>query len=288
MDIEKIKQKKTLKELLEFGILNIDKPAGPTSFQISEFIRKELSLKKTSHFGTLDPAVTGVLPIALNRACRLTEFFIKKDKTYVGIMYLHKEIPNEKIQQKIKEKFLGKIIQKPPVRSNVKREEREREIKKFEILESEGKKILFLVECQAGTYIRKLIHDLGVELKVGAHMLELRRTKAGIFNEKESYTLYDFERAVDEYKKGNENFLRKMIIPAEIVSILYPVFQIKKEFIKRIIHGSPIYTNYLKNEKEKKLGLGDIFCVFDEEKFIGIYKVTLQGNIFARPEFVFQ
>ncbi|GIU68602.1 MAG: tRNA pseudouridine(55) synthase TruB [Candidatus Pacearchaeota archaeon] len=286
MDINKIKQKKSLKELLEFGIINIDKPSGPTSFQVSEYIKKELNLKKTSHFGTLDPAVTGVLPIALNRACRLTDFFIKKDKTYVGIMHLHKELSLEEVKNKIKEKFLGTIIQKPPVRSNVKREEREREIKKFEILEINGKEFLFLVECEAGTYIRKLIHDLGTELKVGAHMLELRRTKASIFSEDESYTLYDFERAVKEYKNGNEMFLRNMLIPGEIISKLYPIVRIKKEFIKRIIHGSPIYKNFL--IKDERLKLNDIFCVFDDEKFIGVFRVVLDKKIFAKPEFVFQ
>jgi H/ACA ribonucleoprotein complex subunit 4 len=74
MNLEKIKQEKSLKELLEFGILNIDKPSGPTSFDISDGVRKKLGLRKTSHFGTLDPKVTGVLPIALNRACKLTGF----------------------------------------------------------------------------------------------------------------------------------------------------------------------------------------------------------------------
>lgn len=75
MDLEQIKSKKTIKELLEFGIINIDKSSGPTSFDVSEFVKKKLGLRKTSHFGTLDPKVTGVLPVALNRACKLTGFF---------------------------------------------------------------------------------------------------------------------------------------------------------------------------------------------------------------------
>ena len=61
---------KTISELLKFSIVNIDKPSGPTSFQTDEFIKRALGLKKTSHFGTLDPKVTGVLPVALNRACK--------------------------------------------------------------------------------------------------------------------------------------------------------------------------------------------------------------------------
>jgi len=80
---------KPLKELLEFGILNLDKPSGPTSFGVSDFVRKTLKPKKTSHFGTLDPKVTGVLPIALGRACKLTGYFLGHDKEYVGIMRIH-------------------------------------------------------------------------------------------------------------------------------------------------------------------------------------------------------
>ena len=115
-------------ELLEFGIINIDKSSGPTSFNVSDFVRKSLGLRKTSHFGTLDPKVTGVLPIALNRACKLTGYFLGEDKEYVGIMRIHEKIGLKKIQKLINEKFLGNIKQIPPVRSRVARIEREREI----------------------------------------------------------------------------------------------------------------------------------------------------------------
>ena len=125
LDIKKIKQKKSIQELLEFGIINIDKPSGPTSFDISDFVRKTLGLRKTSHFGTLDPKVTGVLPIALNRACKLTGFFLGEDKEYVGIMRIHKDASLKEIQKVINEKFIGKIIQLPPVKSRVKRQEQE-------------------------------------------------------------------------------------------------------------------------------------------------------------------
>jgi len=131
MDIEKIKSQKTIQELLEFGIINIDKSSGPTSFNISDFVKKKLNLRKTSHFGTLDPKVTGVLPVALNRACKLTGFFLGENKEYIGIMRLHEDVELEKIKKIIKEKFTGKIKQTPPVKSRVKRVEREREIQKF-------------------------------------------------------------------------------------------------------------------------------------------------------------
>jgi len=281
MEIGKLKTSKSTKELLEFGIININKPSGPTSFQVSEQVKKILNVKKTSHFGTLDPKVTGVLPIALNRACKLTGFFLGENKTYVGIMRVHEEISKEKVENAIKEKFLGIISQLPPVKSRVARKVREREIISFKILEQDGQDFLFEVECQGGTYIRKLIHDLGEELGIGAHMLELRRTRAGIFDEKESYTLYDLEKAINDEQK-----LKEMIIPGEIISELYPVIEVKKEPVDRILHGQPIYEKDLLKksniEKDKKI------CVFSEEKFIGVFKVIDEGKIFAKSEFTMQ
>ena len=297
MDIEKIKSKKTiqenqrfslmnlykdksLKELLEFGIINIDKSSGPTSFNISDFVRKKLNLRKTSHLGTLDPKVTGVLPIALNRACKLTGFFLGEDKEYVGIMRMHENVELEEIKKMIKEKFLGKIIQMPPVKSRVKRVEREREIISFEILENKGKDYLFKTEVQGGTYIRKLIDDLGKELGVGAHMLELRRIRAGIFKEDSIVNLYEFEKAVDEYENGNEESLRKIIFPAEeALKKIFPVIQVKEEFVKKLLTGKPLLEEDIgKIEYEK-------FAVFYNERFIGIYKKF--GKI-AKAEFVMQ
>ena len=289
MNIEKLKKQKTIHELLEFGIINIDKPSGPTSFDISDFVRKKLGLRKTSHFGTLDPKVTGVLPIALNRACKLTGFFLGEDKEYVGIMRIHKDSPLEKIEKVIKEKFTGKIKQVPPVKSRVKRQEREREIKKFKLFEKNEKDILFLAEVEGGTYIRKLIDDLGKELGIGAHMLELRRIRAGIFKEEDKeyplVNLYDFEKAFNEYKKGNEKLLRNIIIPGEIISKLFPILEVKKESLKKLFTEKPIFEDDIKN---KIKGLKNkIVCVFSGVMFVGMYKVVDKEYIFAKPMFVY-
>ncbi len=290
INIESIKSKKSLKELLEFSIINIDKPSGPTSFSVDLIIKEALNLSKTSHFGTLDPMVTGVLPVALSRACRLMPYFIGKTKTYIGIMRIHEEITEKRLNEEIK-KFIGKIIQLPPVKSRVKREERQREIYRFEILEiNENKKdILFLAEVQAGTYIRKLISDLGEKIN-GAHMLELRRIQASIFNENESHTIYEFLEAVEKYKKsGNEKPLRKMLIPGEIISEVLPVIQIKKQYITKLYHGSPLFKEYIDNpEKAKELKTEEKIAVFNEDKFIGTFKIIKSNNILAQPEFILQ
>ncbi|MGD9275863.1 MAG: RNA-guided pseudouridylation complex pseudouridine synthase subunit Cbf5 [Candidatus Pacearchaeota archaeon] len=290
MDLKTLKQKKSVKDLLEFGIININKPSGPTSFNISDFVRKTLNLRKTSHFGTLDPKVTGVLPIALNRACKLTGYFLGEDKEYIGIMRIHKDVTKKEIEKKIKEKFTGKIKQLPPLKSRVKRELREREIKEFKILEINDKDILFKTNVQGGTYIRKLIDDLGRELGIGAHMLELRRIRAGIFTEDDktypSANLYDFEKVCEEYKNGNEELLRKIIIPGEIISELFPAIKIKKENLKQIFTGKPIHEKDLvKKEKIKK---GETIIVFCEDKFVGIYEIKYEEHVYAKAKFVLQ
>ena len=284
VNIEKIKEKKSINELLEFGIINIDKSSGPTSFDVSDFIRKTLGLRKTSHFGTLDPKVTGVLPIALNRACKLTGFFLGEDKEYVGIMRIHEDVSEEDLKKTIKN-FIGKIKQLPPVKSRVKRQEREREVKSFEILEKVEKDILFRAEVQGGTYIRKLIHDLGVALGVGAHMLELRRIRAGIFKEDDekypSISLYELEKMTKDEKE-----LRRSIIPGEVISQIYPVVQIKEESAERILRGQPIYE---KNLTEKyNFNVGSKISVFCNDRFIGVFRIVNEGNIFAKSEFVLQ
>jgi H/ACA ribonucleoprotein complex subunit 4 len=153
-------------------------------------------------------------------------------------------------------------------------------------LKKEEKNISFVVECQGGTYIRKLVHDLGEEMGIGAHMIELRRIRAGIFKEKESTRREDFENAVEEYEKGNDKILRKIIIPAEIIIEVYPIMEIKKEFVDKLLHGAPIDEKFLLNEeKEEK---NKIVCIFAGGEFIGMYKVINEKNVFARPEFVLQ
>jgi len=283
INLDKIRKEKPLKELLDFSIINLDKPSGPTSFQVAEMVGRIIGAKKFSHFGTLDPKVTGVLPVAINRACRLATWFMKKNKTYVGIMRLHDEISEEKLKEEMK-KFVGKIMQMPPVKSRVKREIREREVYKWDILEKDEKDVLFVTEVEAGTYIRKLCDDLGKAIG-GCHMTELRRTKAGIFSEqdKEFVNLYQVEEAVEEWKKGNEEKLRKILIPGEVISEIMPVVQVKEKFLSKLWNGSPVFKEFLSEEMKESQGN---IAVFSAERLIGVYKIAKEGNVVAKPEFV--
>jgi len=185
--------------------------------------------------------VHGVLPIALGRATRIVQVLLKAGKEYVGIMHLHKDIDEKKIKEVIKNNFTGKIKQIPPLKSAVKRVLRTREIYYFDILEKEEKDVLFVVGCEAGTYIRKLIHDLGQKLKIGAHMLELRRTKAGPFNEDTIFSLQDLADAFYFYKnEKNDKFLRKVIQPVENAVKHLPKIWVLDNTVDTLCHGASL------------------------------------------------
>lgn len=209
-------KERPIERLINYGIINLDKTKGPTSHQFSADVQKILGIKKAGHSGTLDPAVTGVQPVALGDATKITHFFLTAPKEYVCVMHLHKKIDEKQIFETV-EKFKGKIKQLPPVKSAIKRQERTREIYEFEIIEIDGQDVLFRIRCQAGTYIRKIVHDFGQTAGVGAHMAELRRTKAGPFDESDNLiTLDDLRDALHYWKEeNNDKYLRYCIQPIE-------------------------------------------------------------------------
>jgi len=232
--------KRPVEELVEYGVINIDKPKGPTSHQVSAYVQKILDIKKSGHSGTLDPKVTGVLPVAIGRATRIVQTLLKAGKEYIGIMHLHKEVEKGKVENVFRE-FIGKIKQLPPLKSSVKREWRFRKIYYLDVLEIKDKDVLFKVGCQAGTYIRKLCYDIGEKLGVSAHMAELRRTKAGPFNETELYTLQDLADAYHYWKKeGNGIYLKKIIKPIEDAVLHLPKVWVLDSTVDSITHGAAL------------------------------------------------
>ena len=271
IDINQIQKEKPIQELLDFSIINVDKPRHITSFGVVDRIRHIFDIKRVGHFGTLDLKVTGVLPIALGKACKLCEYFMHHDKVYVGKFWLHSQVNGDKLKAEMK-KFVGKIMQKPPVKSAVKRVLRPRTVNKFEITGIEGKAVSFIADVEAGTYIRKLISDLGEKIG-GAHMIELRRLRAGLFEEKDSHTLEEITKAFESWKeKGDESKLRKILIPAEIISEILPVYELNGENLKYILNGIPIRKeHFIEQPKE------DLIMVFFKEKFIGIFEKSDEG-----------
>ncbi|TFF96381.1 RNA-guided pseudouridylation complex pseudouridine synthase subunit Cbf5, partial [Candidatus Thorarchaeota archaeon] len=173
-----------IEHLLQNGVIALDKPAGPTSHEVATWVKRILEANRVGHGGTLDPGVTGILPTGVGAATKAMQALLPAGKEYVCILELHHAASEGDIEQ-IVDEFVGKIYQKPPLRSSVKRVLRVREIYYNRILEIKGRLVLFRVGCQAGTYIRKLCFDIGEALGVGGHMRELRRTRVGWFREDE-------------------------------------------------------------------------------------------------------
>lgn len=263
-------EKRSVKDLISYGVVNLNKVSGPTSHQVTDYVKKIFHVKKAGHSGTLDPKVTGVLPIALDKGTRIVQVLLTAGKEYVCLMYLHKKIPEEKIRSMFND-YLGEIKQIPPVRSAVKRVERKRTIYYVDILEIDGQNVLFRMGCQAGTYVRKYVHDFGKKIGCNAHMVQLVRTKAGPFKDKNMFTLHDLKDAYEYWKEGNEKEIRKFVLPFEkAVDHLGKVW-ISDGAVDPVCHGSDLYVAGISklNDKIHKNDMIAVMTLKDELVCIG-------------------
>ncbi len=219
---------------IELGVVPLDKPAGQTSRQAGEAVRRLLGASKAGHGGTLDPNVTGVLPVLLGRATKVASVLLRCDKAYEGGMHLHGDVDDGELEQGL-QALRGTITQLPPVRSAVKRRERQREVYRFDVTERAGRDARFLVECERGTYVRKLVHDLGQELGCGAHMTWLRRTCAAGFGIADCVTLEQVSRAC---RRGTA---RGVVVPVErVLARLLPGVWIADGAVQPVCTGYPV------------------------------------------------
>ncbi len=202
-------------ELLDSGVVVIDKPCGPVSHEVTSWVKKILEIPRAGHAGTLDPDVSGVLPVALGRATKLLKYVASKRKTYVGICKFKKELTAEHLED-LFASFRGEITQTPPKISAVKKVPRKRFVHSLEIIEIDGKRVLFRATVEAGTYIRTLCEDLGRAAGTTAFMEELRRTAVGRIREDSTHTVQEL---VDAYwlwkEKKDDTLLRKCIVPID-------------------------------------------------------------------------
>ncbi|MBI5392184.1 RNA-guided pseudouridylation complex pseudouridine synthase subunit Cbf5 [Candidatus Woesearchaeota archaeon] len=268
-------EERTMQEMLDLGVICINKQEGPTSHQVADYVKRILEREKVGHGGTLDPHVTGVLPAALERATRSAEYLLLAGKEYVCLMHIHKPIPESQIHKTL-QKFVGKITQLPPLRSAVKREERERNIYYIEILEIQGQDVLFKVGCQAGTYIRTLCHEFGKEVKIGAHMKQLVRTKAGPFNDQEWHSLHELKDAYGQYKQGDESHLRRIIKPVEFAVKHLPKVWVLDSTVDPLCHGANLSIPGI-SRLETKMQKNDIVAAYslkDELIAVGTSSLT--------------
>lgn len=255
-----------VEELLKSGVIILDKPSGPTSHQVAAWVRDILGADKVGHSGTLDPKVTGVLVITVDKATKVMPALMDMDKEYVAVMHLHGDIEDENLRKVIKN-FTGKIEQVPPKKSAVKRAKRTREIYEIKILEMSGQDVLLDIKCQKGTYIRKLIHDMGRELG-GAHMRELRRVKVGPFGEDLCVTLHELKDSYVTWKEQGNEKIRDYVKPAE-----YSVEHLKKIWVRdsavnALCNGAP-------------LAVGGVCRLDETEKEDMVAIMTMKGELVA-------
>jgi tRNA pseudouridine55 synthase len=290
-------------------VINILKPTGMTSHDVVSAVRKILNTKKVGHTGTLDPDASGVLPICVGKATKISEFILSKDKEYLcemtlgistdtydssGTILNRSDNINFDIEdiEKAFDKQRGEIEQFPPVYSALKingkrmcdlvRSGREDEIvlksrkvniKNIEILRFESNKVVFKVECSKGTYVRSICHDIGEELGCGAHMSLLIRTSSGMFKLEDSITLEELDA---KFKDGSlEDYLKDGDV--DFVLREYKYILLNDNALKYYTNGGAIdERRFLKSDYRDN---DEFVRVYSKDEFIGIGKLTKSNNI---------
>jgi tRNA pseudouridine55 synthase len=246
-------EERSAAELLSFGVVNLDKPAGPSAHQVAGWVRDltaeavaELDpdmppVDRAAHAGTLDPKVTGCLPMLLGDATRMAQVFLEGRKEYVSVLELHAHAPTN--LESVLDEFEAPLYQKPPRKSAVSRRLRVREIHELELLDLTDRQALIRIQCESGTYVRKLCHDLGLALGTGAHMGHLRRTATDPFDDTSLVNLQSFTDAlVFATEDGDEELLREIVQPAERALTHLPSVEIAPSAAREVATGAPVYA----------------------------------------------
>ena len=265
--------KRSIEQLLDYGLIILDKPPGPTSHETVAWTKRLLKIPKIGHSGTLDPQVSGVLPLGLGEATKALGVLLYGPKEYHALGRIHSLPSKEKLDEIIK-MFTGEIFQKPPQRSAVVRQTRTRTIYEWEILEQKERLLLTRILCESGTYIRKLYYDIGEILGPGATMIELRRTRVDQFHESDGLiTLHELANAFSFWEeKKDESKLKKIIKPIEYAFSEIKSVIVRDSAVDAMCHGAQLaIPGILKISPNLKKG--DI---------VGIY--TQKGEIVALAE----
>jgi H/ACA ribonucleoprotein complex subunit 4 len=236
--------KRPLFDYVRYGVINLDKPANPSSHEVVAWIKRILRVEKTGHSGTLDPKVTGCLIVCVERATRLVKSQQNAGKEYVSVLRLHSALESEKQLLGALEKLTGALFQRPPLISAVKRQLRIRTIYESKMVEYDMERNLgvFWISCEAGTYVRTMCVHLGLLLGVGGHMQELRRVRSGILGEENNLvTMHDVLDAQWMYDNlKDESYLRRVIMPLEVLLTNYKRIVVKDSAVNAICYGAKL------------------------------------------------
>jgi len=253
------------------GFVLLDKPAGITSFQAVKRAEKILGSDRSGHTGTLDFNVTGLLVIALGEARKTLPLMMELDKTYEGIMHVHGVVAEQRLVDVFRE-FTGKIEQMPPVRSRVARKTRLREIFSLELDGKDGRDVRFHVHCQHGTYVRKLVHDIGERLGCGAHMSSLRRTAVGCFSINEA----------KPPERLSDNDIITISDTLERIGVKHVWLMNKESVVRKIRNGNPVRMCMIR--KHDNIHEGEGIGIFQGRKIIAVGLALLDSDDWTKKK----
>jgi tRNA pseudouridine55 synthase len=258
-----------IRALVDYGLILLDKPPGPTSHEVVAWVKRIIGISRAGHSGTLDPGATGLLPIGLGEGTKVLPVLLFGPKEYYALARLHGHINDDQLDAVVS-KFIGDIYQRPPQRSSVKRATRIRTVYEIERLERYERLMLLRILSQSGTYIRKIIYDIGEILGSGATMVELRRTRVSNLSEKNDslVRMHDLADAVELYKhEEDDSKLRKLIKPVEYCMGGTEAVVVRDSAIDALCHGAQLaIPGILSVSKALKVG-----------SFVGIY--SMKGEI---------
>jgi len=264
----------------ESGIVVVDKTRGPSSHQVTAWVGDILG-RRVGHAGTLDPQVSGVLIVMFGGAVRLAPILLSHNKEYVCLMRLHGDASREAVDR-VAAEFTGRIYQRPPKKSAVKRSLRIRKIQEIEVLDMEGRLVLFRVRCDAGTYIRTLCVHMGYALGVCAHMEELRRIRSGSFDETVAVTLHELADAAAAAREGDPEPLRGMLLPPEAAVAELPKVVIRDTAVDAVCHGA-VLAGVGVTGKEGGFGKGETVAIVTQRgELVGLGKALI-GSPALKP-----
>jgi tRNA pseudouridine55 synthase len=297
------------------GVLVIDKPAGMTSHDVVNRVRRLLRERAVGHLGTLDPMATGVLPLVLGRMTRLAQFYVASEKSYEGVIrfgfatdtYDSEGEPTSQPQavqasleqlKGIATHFIGRIQQTPPAfsakkihgvpayklarrRQAVELKPVEVEIREFELTHWDGENARFHARVASGTYMRSVAHDMGRQVGCGAHLASLRRTQVAEFSLAMAHTLDNLEQAATDRRIEDLFVNPRLILPD------FPSITATEEIAARICNGRAVNLPELSRARQVKVFRGQTELLAVTTRVAGTLfhpRIVLMNEYAAAPK----
>jgi tRNA pseudouridine55 synthase len=288
------------------GILLLDKPAGATSNEVLQLVKRLFSANKAGHTGSLDPIATGMLSICFGEATKFSQFLLEANKHYVvtgklgettasadseGAIIQKRKLENIDVQtiKKILPKFQGKILQLPPMYSALKykgqplyklarqgieieRESREVIVHMIQLLELSGNLAKFEMRCSKGTYVRTIVADIGELLGCGAHVIALRRLAVGSYQTSQMVTVTTLQELA---AKNDYKLLDQLLLPIESMLVDIPEIILTTDMVFYMYHGQSLVIPKAPNS-------GLVKMKSKSGQFLGVGEVMLDGKIAPR------